>query len=62
MVPLPRGSMEAEFRQLKRGCGRCMFEHEKKNKDIVAFLIECMELVAEHHEVLTELKKFLKKP
>ena len=36
-------------------------ELETKNKDVVAFFIECMELVAEHPEVVETFRKVWKK-
>lgn len=61
MVPLPRGKYGSRAQAIKARV-RQVYELEKKNKDVVAFLIGCMELVAEHPEVLKELKKFLKRP
>lgn len=46
-------AIEARVRQVK--------ELEGQERDVAAFFIECMELVAEHPEVIEEFRKFWKK-
>jgi len=47
-------AIEARVRQVKELAGQ-------EKKDVAAFFIECMELVAEHPEVIEEFRKFWKK-